>query len=442
QLPDPLVREVRIVDVTRNSQSYSLSTIFDEFIGKTLNDANLDKLESDISRFNKINNITTTSYSFTPYNKRSSSEGILYLYIRDWEKSPSRIAISLDGYFGFSNNPENYSWANTNLDIAGIFAKVNDTDLDASIDLSFKDVAKGTGKLYYNISSADKILIDGIAGLSISVGGISPVNSNYFKNRITSTGLQASISLGTQLQYASDLLFQSNIVYKISYLSPSTLPKELIYHLNNNDVAQIPYTDPFVSQLHFMLGSVYSVHDPSLFSTSGFLVNLNGMLGNDNNNFSYSGEFGVKYSYPINKQDTFKFNFNLSFRNSNPELLDSYYQLGGYRGMAGYANSQYRRGYMLIDLTYQKELGKFVGPIFLQSGIKFLTYDSYNPYDNLYSTAPPATLMHYPESSINIFEVADIGVYVGIGTKFNKASLVVGLGFSVDKKFALTIEFF
>ncbi|MBK5200193.1 MAG: patatin-like phospholipase family protein, partial [Spirochaetaceae bacterium] len=47
QLPDPLVREVRIVDVTRNSQSYSLSTIFDEFIGKTLNDANLDKLESD-----------------------------------------------------------------------------------------------------------------------------------------------------------------------------------------------------------------------------------------------------------------------------------------------------------------------------------------------------------------------------------------------------------
>jgi hypothetical protein len=165
------------------------------------------------------------------------------------------------------------------------------------------------------------------------------------------------------------------------------------------------------------------------------------MLANENNKFAYEGSFELRYSFPLDEKDTFKFNFNLSFKDAHPELLDSYYQLGGYRGMAGFANSQYRRGYMLIDLSYQKEIGKFIGPIFLQSGVKFLTYDSYNPYENLYDETNK-TLMHYTDDPLNIFKLADIGIYAGIGTKFDKASFVVGLGFSVDKKFALTIEFF
>lgn len=435
-LPDPVVKEVKIVDVTRNSSSYSLSTIFDEFIDKTLNDKNLDELESDITRFNKVNNIATTSYSFTPYDSNVNSEGILYIYIRDWKKSKSRIAFSLDGLFGFSNNSENYSWANIMLDLSGIFANLGGTDLNAVVDLSFEDVVKGTGKLYYNISSSDNIQIDGIAGLSLSVGGISPVNTGYYKNRIITSGLQSSISVGTQLQYANDFLLQSNIVYNLSYLSPSSLPESIL-----NSSNQIKYREPLVSQLKFLLGGVYSIHDPSIFSKDGFMINLNGMISNENNKFGYAGSFSLKYSYPFNKKDTLKFNFDLKFKNSNPELLDSYYSIGTYNGMVGYANSIYRRGYMLIDFTFQKEIGKLVGPLFLQTGIKLLSSDSYNPFENLYDLKNNV-LMNYPTNSINIFDNFDAGMYVGVGTKIDKATFLIGLGYSISNQFALAIEFF
>ncbi len=441
QLPDPVVKEVRIVDVTQNSESYSLATIFDEFIGKTLNDEALDELESDISRFNKINNIATTSYSFSPYDDRSENDGILYLYIRDWEKSPSRISISLDGFFGVSNNEENYSWANTHFDIAGIFANLNDSDIDAIVDLSFNDAITGEGEFNYNISSKDDILIDGVAGLSLTVGGISPVNSNYFKNRITSTGLQAAISLGSKFQYSNDLLIENKLVYNLSYLSPSTLPQTLVDNLSSSASSQIPYTEPFVTQLKFLFGGVYSKKDPTLLSTDGFLVNLNGMISNENNVMGYSGSLELRYSLPVSKRDTLKLNFNFRFKNSNPELLDSYYDIGTYRGMAGYSASTYRRAYMLIDFSYQKEVGRFIGPVFLQSGIKFLTYDSYNPFDNLYDE-DAGTLMKYPSEDINIFNTADVGIYAGLGTKFDKATLLVGLGITARNNFALTVEFF
>lgn len=441
KIPDPVVKEVKIINVIGEGKTnLSLINIFDKFIGKSLTKEVLNDLNSQIDGFNKINSTTTTSYSFQPYdNNTDENDGILYLYIRDWNTSESNISINLGAKYGISNYSQNSSWTNANLDLNILFDDVNGSDFDNNLYLSLKDVTTISGDVKYNIIATPERLFNGSMQLMLQTGGISPANSSYMKLHLPSNGFLTSLIIGGEYKYSNNFRAELALDYTIAMLNDTLLPEELASKIVGNENEQLSYTDSLVSEIIVKAGVVYNLKDISLLSNDGFFVKLTGMYINNNSEIGYGSEFSFRYSHPITNSDTLKLNFALKFNEKNEELISSYYDVGGYLGMIGYPSYTLRRGYMLADLTYQKYLGEFGVPLYLQTGIKLLTAHDYDPSENLYNEETK-TIMKMDTSSIDVFSEKDLGVYVGIGSPLGIATAMVGIGVTIKGNVSLVLE--
>jgi NTE family protein len=443
KMSDPIVKEIKIVNViNKNKLPLSLINIFDKFVGKSLTDDVLEDLNTEIESFNKINNITTTSYSFAPYdNGTSENDGILYLYIRDWDSSESNVSLNIDATAGLSNSEANLSWAHANFDVNVFFDDINDTPFDSNLFLSFKDITTVSGDIQYNVIALPNRILNGYMKMVLQAGGISPANSSYMKYHVPSFGFATSILVGSEYQYSNNFRAEVALDYTIASLSDTTLPVTLVQSLaGESSETQLSYTDPVVSELLLKAGIVYNIKDQSLFSKEGLYVKYAGMLINSNNDIGFGSELSFRYSYPFNDIETFKFNFDLKLNERSEELLSSYYDVGGYSGLIGYPSYTLRRGYTLTDLTYQRYIGKYVFPLYFQAGVKLLTTDDYDPSENLYDDVNKL-IMKKSTSDVSLFDEGDFGIYVGLGAPIGIATAVVGLGFTVNQKVSLVLEF-
>jgi NTE family protein len=446
QLPDPVVKEIKIIDVINSDKSsLSLINIFDKYVGKTLTNGVLKNLNNDLEGFNKINSLSTTSYSFESYkNNKVENNGILYIYIRDWYSSESNISISIESTAGLSNLATNYSWAHTNFAINVFFDDLKDTPFNSNLSLSFHDVTTAAGDIRYNILSEPNKLLSGYMKLALKSGGISPANSTYMEYHVPSFGISGTLSVGSEYQYSNNFRAEIGLDYTVAYLPDTTLPKELVKALNNANTTaeQLSYTNPIVTELLLKAGIVYNLKNQSVLSTDGFYFKYAGMLinNNTNSNIGIGSELSMRYSYPFSEKDTFKANFDLNFNSRSEELIASYYDVGGYRGMIGYPCYTLRRGYLLADLTYQRFLGKYVFPLYFQAGIKFLATDNYYPAENLYDSVNNR-IMTADLSSVNPFEIRDYGIFAGLGTPIGIATAVIGVGVTHRGNISLVLEF-
>ena len=441
--PDPIVKEVKVVDVSGSNENLSLVRVFDKFVGKTLTDTVMKQLDSEIEGFNKINSISTTSYSFTPYDDGDDvNDGILYLYVRDWEDSESQISLNVDANFGLSNDSSNYSWAHTNFELSVLFDDILGTNFDNHVSISVDDSTEIYDTIIYNIISQKNNLLNGSLKFGLATGGLSPVNSSYMKYHISTFAFSAMVDIGAEYRYSNHFRVETGLDYTLSLLSSSTLPTELIDVLTGGESSgeQISYTDPIVSEILFKAGAVYNDKDPTLFSTEGLYAKGAGMLVNTNGEFGYGTEISLRYSKPISDNETLKLNFDFNMNTRNEELMTSYYDIGGYTGMIGYPVSTYRRGYMLAEISYQRSLGKYIFPLYFQTGLKILTYDDYDPSENLYDSGANR-FMKSDDSSVNPLDEGDVGVYIGLGAPLGAGTALVGVGVTYKGKTSLVLEF-
>lgn len=448
KLPDPVVKEIRIIDVINSDKStLSLISVFDKYIDRKLTNKVLKSLNADIEGFNKINSLSTTSYSFESYkNNEVKNNGILYIYIRDWYSSESNISISIESTAGLSNIDTNYSWAHTNFAINIFFDDIKETPFNSNLSLSFEDVITVSGDIRYNLLSRPNKLMSGYMKLALKSGGISPANSSYMKYHVPSFGIAGTMSVGGEYLYSNDFRAEIGMDYTIASLQDTTLPKELVSALNSSDPndpgTQLSYTNPIVSELLLKAGIVYNVKNQSILSTDGFYFKYAGMLINSNtrSGLGIGSELSLRYSHPLSEKDTIKVNFDLNFNSRSEELISSYYDIGGYRGMVGYPCYTLRRGYMLAHLTYQRYLGDCFFPIYFQTGIKFLAMDDYDPADNLFDK-DKNKIMKSASSSVNPFHDYDYGIFAGFGTPIGIATAVIGVGVTHEHKISLVLEF-
>jgi NTE family protein len=441
-LPDPIVKEIKMIDVINSDKStLSLISIFDKYVGKTLTNAVLEDLNNDLEGFNRINSLSTTSYSFESYNNNTTENyGILYIYIRDWYSNKSNVSLSLGSTTGLSNTATNYSWAHTSFDLNVFFDGINETPFNSNLSLSFNDSLTTTGDIRYNILTKPNMLLSGYMKVALKIGGISPANSSYMKYHVPSFGLSGTICGGVEYQHSNNIRAELALDYTIASLSDSTLPTKLVADLTNITTEQISYTDPIVTELVLKAGVVYNLRDLSLFSKDGLYFKYAGMFINTNGDLGFGSELCFRYSYPFSDVDTFKFNFDLNLNMRSEELITSYYDVGGYSGLIGYPGYTLRRGYMLAEITYQRYLGKYVFPLYFQVGLKFLATDDYDPSTNLYDEINKL-IIKKDSTMVNPFAVTDYGIFVGVGAPIGIATAVVGLGVTMKGNISLVLEF-
>jgi len=95
---------------------------------------------------------------------------------------------------------------------------------------------------------------------------------------------------------------------------------------------------------------------------------------------------------------------------------------------------------MLAEISYQRSLGKYIFPLYFQTGLKILTYDDYDPSENLYDSGKNL-LMKSDDSSVNPLDEGDVGVYIGLGAPLGAGTALVGVGVTYKGKTSLVLEF-
>lgn len=429
----PIATYYKFVDVSKNLQPLVLTDMLTKYVGKRLDEKTLHNLNDDMEAFGRINNISSISYAFEPSTK-GSNIGTLVFYFRDWETLESRVNINFDLYSGFSNQSNNMSWLDPKIEVEAFFNDVFDSKFDSRMHLSLSSILETSLQMDYNIISNKDLIINGFSSVSLKSGGLSPANSTQIKQHIPSFAIGSDIDFGFNLFWSNKLQIETLAEYQIINFSPSEMPSAV------SPSSPLGYTYPLISSVGGKIGLTYSKYTPTIFAKEGFYTKLVGEVLSSNSSLNWAGEFVLRYSLPITKQDSLKFNAELKVANKNCQLMSSYYDLGSYSKMVGYHHYFLRRGYGLFGVTYQRDLGDLVAPMYFQIGVKALSYDSYNPYDNIFDSST-GKIMKCSSASVNPFSELDLGLYSGIGMDTAFGNLVLGLGVSIKGNFSVVLEF-
>lgn len=430
QIKDPLITEIHVNDITSNNQNYFYINRIEKYVGKRLTKEALNELDKEVKTFASLNGISTVSYNFNPKDKENNS-GVLELGLRSWDNSPSKLGLLAAVKLGLSSNVENFSWfyfsSDINTQLKDVFAEKMALDLR----LTFAESNNIKAKIGYQFfSSKDKELT-----LSFHFGGkfgsLSPANNKNVKYYIPSSSVGLDVGIGCDFRLSnklsSELLFNYNLVS--------------LGRANYHGVAnQKNFENPVLNILSTDLNLAFLDMDESLFAAKGFGVKALGSLKVTDGEFNFSSFIEGCFNLQITSKDTLKIKGNFGYSTANYQLTSSYFDMGGYSGIPGSYLGHFTREYFLTSLSYQRYLGDYIAPLYIQAGIKFFGHDLYNPIKNI-NPIVNKDMMISPLAKKPSIDNLGLGFFSGVGFKTNFGDIVFGVGLSINGNFSLVVEF-
>ncbi len=430
QLNDPIITDVKFVDITKNNGEYSFTNIFDKYIGKPLSSDILLKLEEDVFSFAQLNNISSVSYNFNP-SYIGSSEGVLELDLRSWESSPSKIDLIGLSKLGFSNNPINLAWFYLGFDVHTQLKKMLAEKMSVDLRLNISEKTEINSKIGYMIKATNTYDMTLFTQFGTKFGSLSPANDKYIKYYIPTFSIGFDIGLGFDLRMSNKLSLEFLSNYNLISLYSTTLL---------SDTLDISFENPVLNIINFDLSFSYLDMEDSIFAIKGFGANGIGSLKITDGDLGLFCYFDTTFNYELTDFDSLKMNANFGYSSANYQLTSSYFDLGGYNKIPGDYYGAYTREYLLINLVYQRYLGDFISPLFFQSGITFYAHDSYNPVENIFPDCNDF-MIKAPNSSIPKLSEFGLGIFSGIGFNTNYGDIIIGGGISINGNFNIVLEF-
>jgi len=432
QILDPLVTSVKFVDVTNNN-TYSFVNIFDKYIGKRLTKEVLIKLEEDVYSFGYLNDISTVSFNFQPVNKKIN-EGILEIGLRDWNVSSSKIDFISLAKLGFSSNPINKGWVYLSFDIHTQIKEILAEKMAVDLKINISENTKLNSRIGYQFLSTDKYELTLFSQFGVNLGSLSPANNKNIKYYIPTFSIGFDVGMGLKFKKSNDFAVELLTNYKLISLNSTTFP---------DSMTQVRFENPILNIFNIDLSFAYLGMKETIFATKGFAIDGISSLNVTDGDFGFYATIKSSYSFELTKKDTLKVQGEFGFSTANYQLTSSYFDLGGYKKVPGYYFGCLTREYFLANLSYQRYIGKYIFPLFLQAGVKFYGYDFYNPIDNFYYNEDPINpiMMETPDSKTPSITDLGLGFYGGIGFSTSAGDIILGGGFSINGNFNIVVEF-
>ena len=430
QLKDPIVTSVKFVDITKNNEEYSFTNIFDKYIGIALTSDILLELEEDVLSFAQLNNISSVSYNFKP-SYIGSSEGVLELDLRSWEISPSKIDLIGLSQLGFSNNPINLAWFYLSFDVHTQLKKMLAEKMSVDLRLNISEKTEINSKIGYMIKSTNNYDMTLFTQFGTKFGSLSPANNKYIKYYIPTYSIGFDVGLGFDLRMSNKLSLEFLSNYNLISLYSTTFL---------SDTLAVSFENPILNVINFDMSFSFLDMEDSIFATKGFGANGIGSLKITDGDLGIFGYFDATYNFELSSKDTIKTHANFGYSSVNYQLTSSYFDLGGYNKIPGDYYGAYTREYLLVNFVYQRYLGDFISPLFLQSGITLYAHDSYDPVENIFPDCNDF-MIKAPNSSRPKLSELGIGIFSGIGFNTNYGDIIIGGGISINGNFNIVLEF-
>ncbi|MGD6731050.1 MAG: patatin-like phospholipase family protein [Pleomorphochaeta sp.] len=431
QIKDPLITEIKFVDISNNNQNYAYTNRFDKYIGLRLTQNLLDQLDEDIQSFTILNNISSVSYNFNPTDSKNNS-GVLEIGLRSWQTSSSKIDLLGLAKLGFSSNDLNMAWFYLSFDIhtqlKDMLADKMAVDLKLNISENTKVNAK-VGYQFYTESDKELTLFTQFGG---SFGSLSPANNKYVKYYLPSFSIGFDVGVGLDYRMSNKFSTEFLANYNLIYLARPTFLC--------NTISQVSFETPILNIVNLDLSFAYLNMEDSFFATKGYAVDGINSIKFTNGSFNIFSFTEATYNLELSEVDSLKLSGSIGFSTANYQLTSSYFDLGGYNMVPGSYFGFYTREYFLLNLSYQKYILEYFEPLYFQVGAKFYGYDDYNPIENIVLTSD-SDMFTGPDSIYPSITDIGLGFYGGVGFKTNWGDIIFGGGFSINGNFNIVLEF-
>lgn len=429
QLSDPLISSIQFVDINFE-KPYTFANIFNKYLNQRLDEEHLKTLEKDIQSFGALNGISTVSYNFIPTNKIDNA-GILEIGLRNWDTSASTIDFCSLLKSGFSSNPINRAWFYFTFDVNGNLQEIIADNLIVDLNIGISESANLNAKIGSKFYKENEYEMMGFFNFAINLGSLSPANNKYVKNHVPSYSYGFNVGAGLDLRVSNKFSLETLIGYRLISLNSSTLP---------NGFSTVSFEDPLLNFIEMDLSFAYLDSEESIFSNNGYGINGIGSLYVFDQEVTFYTYLKGKYDFHIDNINSLKLDFGLGYSSASYQLTSSYFDLGGYTNIPSFYFGSFTREYILLGLSYQRNIKDLYRDLYFQTGIKFYGYDSYNPITKIYTNSS-SYMLDSPNSDIPSITDVGMSLYGGIGLKTEFGDIILGTGISLNGNFSLVLEF-
>lgn len=400
---EPIISSIKIKDISAGKTNGSIPipkpADLSYFMGKRLNEKLSKKLIERLEQLRYSYNLATLTFEFEDNEiseENTGNERTLVILANHYSDTQNRLFIggrpALQCYFTDSETP---SFVMFPFFTAGVI--IQDT-VPFSFTFSSDKYFSGNIKVQPVISKTKNRIFSAGGEVFGKYGSLHPVKTITYSTKLTDDDYGFGANLNFNAQFMEVMNGECGLEYDFSHLNTVNTP------------STTDSFNHFSGYLQFAADTLQS--DVSGFS--GLRIDTKIKAGLDiSGNFFYCGKAFIIQQFEVLHEKTSLGYMASAFTNSYPsELIQGYYDAGGYYGMSGYEYGNWCRNGLCAGLTWKQKLfSPFDMPVILITQIKGGIFDG----------------------------TFDFGTSLHIGLKTPFGSLLFGGGYSfLQKKCCLT----
>lgn len=392
-LPEPIISSIKVKDISAGKTNGSIpipkSTDFSYFMGKRLDEKLSKKLIERLEQLRYSYNLATLTFEFADYENQDgeSNEKTLLILANHYSDTQNRIFIggrpALECYFSGTQGP---SFVMYPFVTAGIIIK--DT-VPLSFTFSSDKYFSGSVEFQPVISKTNNSILSAGGEVYGNYGSLHPVKTITYSTKLLDDDFGFGANINFNAQFMEVMNAECGLEYDYSYLNPAnTFSETNVFNL-------------FSLYLQFAADTLQS----DVCGFTGLRIDTKLKAGTDTSgSFLYCGKAFIMQQFEVVHEKMSLGYSAEAFINSYPEeLLQGWYDAGGYYGMCGYEYGNWSRNGVYAGLSWKQKLfSPFDMPVILITQMKAGFFDS----------------------------VFDLGASLHVALKTPFGSLLVGGGYS------------
>lgn len=411
QLPDPLIREVKIIDTSSfKALRIPQAEIFDSFIGRSLDESTKYNLSLALDRIKRNYGLSSASYDMTEVNE---SGGILLINVRSFQEPSSKVSLGVNGTLGFSSNtPNAVGWALPEVHLNALFSHVFLTDFSFDTTISVGQTLRLDFATKYPFIATPSSSLDFVVNTAVQQGSLTPLDSKVNGNREADLDHGFLFDLGLDLHFKDYGRADAGSLFTFVYIDSDA------------------WDDAHFLVIPTLYGSMVWNSQKGIFSPDGLKAEFSAAVGSTDV-LLYSVRASICERYVVRKVDSVRWDLQYATIRFPHQLLSSYVDFGGLCGMPGYSVGTLKRDMIIGGFTWQHDLGEMNGfPLHVMAVCRIGTADGYDPYSASIEPDPA-------------FFADCIGLEAGfglmIGAETPVGNIIAGLGASMQGNLSFII---